>query len=183
MKCPHCEQALTERSCPHCHAAIVDVGPYCSYCGRRLNAEAAGVAEPAARGEATAAAVTKRWPTLTGKTEFCAATAIVSASSARTAIARYVASRCRRNPQRRQRRIELIPNEAPYQVKIISDFCRRSQSPQFPGQVRKFAWSQLEDRSGVARNPLGRQRGAGGFWRGETSHPGNPRGPGPSLPQ
>jgi hypothetical protein len=57
MKCPHCEQALTERSCPHCHAAIVDVGPYCSYCGRRLNAEAAGAAEPAATGEATAAAV------------------------------------------------------------------------------------------------------------------------------
>jgi hypothetical protein len=54
MKCPHCEQALTERSCPHCHAAIVDAGPYCSYCGGRVNTEAAA-AEPIAEGEVAAA--------------------------------------------------------------------------------------------------------------------------------
>jgi hypothetical protein len=38
MKCPHCEQTIEEQTCPHCHAGLMDTGPYCSHCGRRLDA-------------------------------------------------------------------------------------------------------------------------------------------------
>jgi hypothetical protein len=36
MKCPQCQQPLSERTCTHCQALIYDSGPYCSYCGKFL---------------------------------------------------------------------------------------------------------------------------------------------------
>jgi hypothetical protein len=51
MKCPHCEQTIEEQTCPHCHAGLMDTGPYCGYCGRRLEAEPADATDSEAEAD------------------------------------------------------------------------------------------------------------------------------------